>query len=61
MSAQSIGEMEKDYSPNLTQLFLDNPDRRSRNTGIRELITVFHNSHRKDRSFLPAVTCMGAL
>ncbi len=44
VSVQSMGEMGKDFCPNYLQPFLKNIDRRS-----RELISVFHNPHRKCR------------
>ncbi len=44
MSVQSIGEMENDFCPYFGRSFLENID------GSRELIPMFHNSHRKGRS-----------
>ncbi len=55
VSVQSMGEMEKDFCPNFLQPFLENIDRRSCNDGIRELIPVFHNLHRKCRPSPSAV------
>ncbi len=49
MSIQSMGEMGKDFCPNVLQPFLENIDRRSCNDGSRKLIPVFHNPHRKWR------------
>ncbi len=49
VSVQSMGEMGKDFCPNVLQPFLENIDRRSCNDGSRELIPIFHNPHRKCR------------
>ncbi len=55
MGVQSMGEMGKGFCPNFSQPFLDNIDRRSCNDGSRELISVFHNPHRKCRPSPSAV------
>ncbi len=47
VSVPSMGEMGKDFYPNLLQPFLENIDRRSCNDGSRELIPVFHNPNPK--------------
>ncbi len=52
---QSTGEMGKDVCPKLLQPFLENNDRRSCNDGNREIIPVFHNTHRKCRPSPSAV------
>ncbi len=46
MSAQSMGEVGKDFCPNFLQSFLENIDRRSCNDGGWQLIPIFHNPHR---------------
>ncbi len=55
VGVQSMGEMGKDFCPNVHQLFLQNIERRSCNDGRRELIPVFHKPHRKCRPCPPAV------
>ncbi len=57
MCVQSMGEMEKDFYPNFLQPFLESIDRRSCNDGSRELISVFHNPHRKCRPSPSSVAC----
>ncbi len=42
-SVQSMGEMEKDFCPNVLQSLLEIVNRRKCNDGSRELILVFHN------------------
>ncbi len=44
MNVQSMG---KDFCPNLLRPLPKTIDRRKRNDGSRELISVFHNPHRK--------------
>ncbi len=67
MSVQSMGEIGKDFCPNILQPFLENIDRRSCNDGSRELIPVFCNPHLKGRPSPSTVTrileylCLGAL
>ncbi len=56
MSAQSMGELGKDFYPNFFQPLLENIDRRSCTDGSRELISVFHNPRRKCRPSASAVT-----
>ncbi len=41
MSDQSMGEMEKDFCPNLLQPFLENINRRNCNDGSRGLFPYF--------------------
>ncbi len=55
LSVQSMGEMGKDFCPNVLQPFIENIDRRSCNNGSRELIPQFYNAHRKSRPSPPAV------
>ncbi len=55
MSVQSMGEMRKDFCPNVLLPFLENIDRRSCNDGSWELMPVFHNPHRKCRPSPSAV------
>ncbi len=55
VGVQSMGEMGKDFCPNVLQPFLENIDRRSCNDGSRELIPAFHNPHRKCRPSPSAV------
>ncbi len=55
VSAQSMGEMGKDFCPNFLQPFLKNIDRRSCNDGSRKLIPVFHNPRQKCRPSPSAV------
>ncbi len=50
-SVHSMGEKRKDFCPNVLQPFPENIDKRSCNDGSRELIPVFHNPHRKCRSY----------
>ncbi len=47
VSVQSMGEMEKDFSPDVIQPFLANIDGRNYKDGSRERISLFHNPHRK--------------
>ncbi len=51
----SMGEMGKDSCPNFLQPFLETIDRRSCNDGSRQLIAVFHNSHRNCQHYPSAV------
>ncbi len=44
-----MGEMGKEFCPNLLQPFLENIDRRNCYDGNRELIPVLHNPYRKCR------------
>ncbi len=55
MTFQSVGEMGKDFCPNVLQPLLENFDIRSCNEGSRELIPIFHNPHRKGRPCPSAV------
>ncbi len=55
VSVQSMGEMAKDFYPNVLQSFLEKIDRRSCNNGSREIIPVYHNPHRKCRPSPSAV------
>ncbi len=57
MSVRSMGEMGKDFCPNVLTPFLGNIDRRGCYDGSRELVPVFHNPHRKCRSSPVAVAC----
>ncbi len=43
----AMGEMGKDFCPKVLQPFFEDIGRRSCNDGNRQLISVFHNSHRK--------------
>ncbi len=52
---QSVGEMGKNFCPNVPHPFLENIDRRGWNDGSRELIPVFHNPYRKCRPSPSAV------
>ncbi len=53
-----IGEGEKNVWPDFLKRLLHNFSRRSCNDGNRELIPVFHNSHRKYRPSPSAVACI---
>ncbi len=55
MSVQSLGEIGKDFCPNVLQPFLETIDRRNCNDGSRELSPVFHNPERKGRPSPSAV------
>ncbi len=55
VSVQSMGEMGKNFCPNILQPFLENIDRRSCYDGGRELIPIFHIPHRKCRPSPSAV------
>ncbi len=55
VSAQSMGEMGKDFCSNFLEPFFENMDRRSYNDRIRKLIPVFHHPHRKCRPSPTAV------
>ncbi len=49
MRFQLSGEVGKDACPNFRQPLLESFDRSGCNDGSRELIPIFHNSHRKGR------------
>ncbi len=49
MGVQSMGEAGKIFCSKFLQPLIEYFDRSSCNTGIHELIPIFHNSHRKGR------------